>query len=133
VEEFLDLCKLKSFFRSEKQHLSFPSSLLSLFCRPKLGSDKVRIWRRKRGIEGEKTSLFLCYFAQMCRLTPMNSTYIANRERKIWKERNLSKSRVFFYFGLTRADPGQPIWPVTRLIYRVNHRVGFKNYVRNSN
>jgi len=31
VEEFLDLFKLKSFFKLEK-HLSFPSSLLFLFC-----------------------------------------------------------------------------------------------------
>jgi len=68
----------------------------------------VRIWRRKRGIEGEKPSLFLCYFAQMCRLTPMNSTDIANGEWKIWNERNLSKAE-FVFFGLTRADPGQPI------------------------
>jgi hypothetical protein len=26
------------------------------------------------------------------------------------------------------VDPGQPIWPVTRSLDRVDHRVGFKNY-----
>jgi len=31
---------------------------------------------------------------------------------------------VFFW-----VDPGQPIWPVTRSLDRVDHRVGFKNYV----
>jgi hypothetical protein len=29
---------------------------------------------------------------------------------------------------LTRVEPGQPNWPVTRSLYRVDHRVGFKNY-----
>jgi hypothetical protein len=37
----------------------------------------------------------------------MNSMDIANGEWKIWNERNLSKAE--FFFGLTRADPGQPI------------------------
>ena len=32
---------------------------------------------------------------------------------------------VFFFFWV---DPGQPIWPVTRSLDRVDHRVGFQNY-----
>jgi len=31
----------------------------------------------------------------------------------------------WFFFWV---DPGQPIWPVTRSLDRVDHRVGFQNY-----
>jgi len=33
-----------------------------------------------------------------------------------------------FFFGLTRVNPGHPIWPVTRSLDRVNDRIGFQNY-----
>jgi hypothetical protein len=39
---------------------------------------------------------------------------------------------ILLLFWLTRIDPGQPFWPVTRSLYRVDHRVGFKNYVHGS-
>ena len=43
---------------------------------------------------------------------------------------------ICFFFWLTWVDPGQPIWPVTRSLDRVDHRVGFQNYeyreIRNS-
>ena len=32
---------------------------------------------------------------------------------------------LFYFFWV---DPGQPIWPVTRSLDRVDHRVGFQNY-----
>ena len=32
------------------------------------------------------------------------------------------------FFLLTRVNPGQPIWPVTRSLDRVDDRVGFQNY-----
>jgi hypothetical protein len=34
---------------------------------------------------------------------------------------------MFFFW----VDPSQPIWPVTRSLDRVDHRVGFKNYAYN--
>jgi hypothetical protein len=37
-----------------------------------------------------------------------------------------------FFFLLTRVNPSQPIWLVTRSLNRINHRVGFKNYARDS-
>jgi hypothetical protein len=41
----------------------------------------------------------------------------------IWFVKNTSLWPWFFYFFL-----GQPIWPVTRSLDRVDHRVGFQNY-----
>jgi hypothetical protein len=35
------------------------------------------------------------------------------------------RRRPNFFFGLTRVKPGQPIWPVTRSLDRVDDRVGF--------
>jgi hypothetical protein len=43
-------------------------------------------------------------------------------------KRCLQALHIWKIFGLTRINPGQPIWPVTRSLDRVNHRVGFQNY-----
>ena len=43
-------------------------------------------------------------------------------------KRCLQALHIWKNFGLTRINPGQPIWPVTRSLDRVNHRVGFQNY-----
>jgi len=37
---------------------------------------------------------------------------------------------IFIFFRLTPVNPGQPFWPMTRLLDRVDHRVGFQNYVK---
>jgi hypothetical protein len=37
-------------------------------------------------------------------------------------------SKYFAYLIFFFVDPGQPIWPVTRSLDRVDHRVGFQNY-----
>jgi pentatricopeptide repeat protein len=34
-----------------------------------------------------------------------------------------------FDFNFFWVDPGQPIWPITQLLDRVNHQIGFQNYV----
>ena len=70
----------------------------------------------REGSKGGKTSLFLCYFAKMCRLMWMNNTNIANGEWKIWREREretFQKAEGFFFPELTRADPINPsnLWP----------------------
>jgi hypothetical protein len=33
-----------------------------------------------------------------------------------------------FFFGLTRVNSDQPIWPVTRSLDQVDDRIGFQNY-----
>ena len=35
---------------------------------------------------------------------------------------------VSVFFGLTRVNPGQPIWPVTRSLNQVDDRVVFQNF-----
>jgi len=37
-------------------------------------------------------------------------------------------SMSLFFFGLTRVNPDQPIWPVTRSLDRVDDQVRFQNY-----
>jgi hypothetical protein len=37
---------------------------------------------------------------------------------------------IFICFRLTPVNPGQPFWPMTRLLDWVDHRVGFQNYVK---
>ena len=38
----------------------------------------------------------------------------------------------FFLYRFFWVDPGQPIWPVTQRVDRINDRIGFKNYNPNA-
>jgi len=47
------------------------------------------------------------------------------------EEGHKSPCLLYFFFFFFWVDPGQPIWPVTRSLDRVDDRVGFQNYESN--